>query len=274
MRSTPRRMPPLDLQTLTDKVSRLEADARLRSEEAVAQRRKQDEILSTLTALQVIDATHCAPRSRDSDGLVCRGAARLHRDERALRRRGRLDRQGVRAADRVAPRRAQIHAGERSQIVDENGDSRAETDGRAQASVEGLQALLGGLKQVQDQQQATLHDAANDRHAVVLVTTQAGSRTTGANVLVLRHLCNLRRRRWVRCSAVWARSRSVVPSATVSTPTCAPTCQLFSRREPTPHLHLLSQPVRAARPLPRGMGSPVASITRIKGQSCLHVSPS
>ena len=57
MRSTPRRMPPLDLQTLTDKVSRLEADARLRSEEAVAQRRKQDEILSTLTSLQVIDAT-------------------------------------------------------------------------------------------------------------------------------------------------------------------------------------------------------------------------
>ena len=57
MRSTPRRMPPLDLQTLTDKVSRLEADARLRSEEAVAQRRKQDEILSTLMSLQVIDAT-------------------------------------------------------------------------------------------------------------------------------------------------------------------------------------------------------------------------
>ena len=266
-------MPPLDLQTLTDKVSRLEADARLRSEEAVAQRRKQDEILSTLAALQVIDATQCAPRSRDSDGLVCRGAARLHRDERALRRRGRLDRQGVRAADRVAPRRAQIHAGERSQIVDENGDSRAETDGRAQASVEGLQALLGGLKQVQDQQQATLHDAANDRHAVVLVTTQAGHRTTGPRVLDLRHLCHLWRRRWARCSAVWARSRSAVPSATASTPTSEPTCQLSSRREPAPHPYLFSRSVGATQTLPRGTGSLGRVHHPMKGWCRLHPFP-
>ena len=54
-----------------------------------------------------------------TDWLVCRAPARLHGDERALRRRGRVDREGVRAADRLTPRRAESRAGERLQIADE-----------------------------------------------------------------------------------------------------------------------------------------------------------
>jgi hypothetical protein len=47
-----RRLPPLDLQTLTDKVARLETDARLRAEEQLASRRRHDEAVTALAELQ------------------------------------------------------------------------------------------------------------------------------------------------------------------------------------------------------------------------------